>query len=141
MAIHATSAGSIVRTKRLAVIALAASGALAANLSIYAIGRACGGAFTYTHNGKAIAVDAAAVAIMSGVPLVMGLALVAWLSRTWPAMITTAKIVATMVAVATIGLMTLPARFDTTSTVFLATMHLTIVPVSLFALGVFGRAR
>ncbi len=141
MAIPATSTGLAVRTKRITVIALAAGGALAANLLIYAIGRAFGGAFTYTQHHKTIHVDVAAVSTMSVVPLVVGLALVAWLSRTWPAMITTAQVVATVLAVATIGLMTLPAGFDTTSTLFLASMHIAIVPASLFALGALRRAR
>lgn len=39
-----------------------------------------------------------------------------------------------MIAVASIGLMTIPANFDTTSTLFLASMHLTSIPVTLTCL-------
>jgi hypothetical protein len=121
-------------TNRVAVVALAAVGALACNLMLYVIGRACGGTFTYVQNGKTIRVDAAAVAIMSVVPLTVGLALAAWLSRTWPPVTAIAKGVAAILAVATIGLMTVPAGFDTTSTLFLATMHLALVPAAVVAL-------
>jgi hypothetical protein len=41
-----------------------------------------------------------AVTILSVVPLTIGLSLVGWPSRTWPVMITTAKVVATVLAVA-----------------------------------------
>jgi hypothetical protein len=49
-------------------------------------------------------------------------------------LITTAKVVAPVLAVATILLMTVPARFDTTSTLFLATMHVALIPAVLLAL-------
>jgi len=122
-------------TSRVAVIALAAVGVLACNLLLYVIGRACGGTFTYVHNGATVRVDATAVAIMSVVPLTIGLALAAWLSRTWPPVTAIAKVVAAILAVATIALMTVPAGFDTTSTLFLATMHLALVPAAVVALG------
>jgi hypothetical protein len=57
------------------------------------------------------------------------------LSRRWPALITTAKIIVSVLAVATIGLMTLPAHFDTTSTLFLGAMHLALIPATVLALG------
>jgi hypothetical protein len=120
--------------RRITVIVLAAGGVLACNLLIYAIGRASGGTFTYTQNGKAIHVDAASVAIMSVLPLAIGLAVVAGLSRWWPAVITIAKVVAPVLAIATIGFMTIPAHFDTTSTVFLAATHVTLAAASVLAL-------
>jgi hypothetical protein len=81
-----------------------------------------------------VTVDPASVAIMSVVPLTIGLALAAWLSRSRPALISVAKSVIAVLAVATIGLMTMPAGFDTTSERFLAAMHLTLVPVAVLAL-------
>jgi hypothetical protein len=135
MATATERARSIVRTKRITVVVLAAVGVLACNLLLYGIGRACGGTFAYAQNGKAISIDVKAVAFLSVVPLVIGLTLVGRLSRTWPVLITTAKVVATVLAVATIGLMTIPARFDGTSTLFLATMHITLAPAAVLALG------
>ena len=134
-------ARSTLPTSRVAIVALAAVGVLACNLLLYVVGRACGGTFTYVQNGKTISVDAAAVAIMSVVPLTIGLALAAWLSRTWPPVTAIAKGVAAILAVATIGLMTIPAGFDTTSTLFLATMHLALVPAAVLALGALASHR
>jgi hypothetical protein len=107
---------------------------LAVNLLAYVIGRATGAAFTYTHAGRVTRVDAASVAIMSVVPLTIGLTLIAWLSRRWSGLIRIAKVVASLLAVSTVGLMTIPAGFDATSAAFLATMHLALVPAALLAL-------
>jgi Family of unknown function (DUF6069) len=116
------------------VIVVAVVGAVAVNLMAYVLGRACGGAFTYTQHGRPTGVDALAVALMSGGPLAFGLSVAAWLTRRWPALITTAEVVATVLPVATIGVMTVPAGFDTTSAFFLAAMHLALVPAGLLAL-------
>lgn len=126
-------------TGRLAVIAAVLAGLLLTNLAIYAIGRALGGAFTYTQNGAPIRVDPVAITIMSLAPLATGLALIAALSRKWPAAIPVARIAAPTLAVATIAVMTIPAGFDTTSTVTLATMHLTTIPAALLALNTLPR--
>jgi len=128
---------STVLARRSTVIVITVLGVLAFNLLIYVVGRACGGAFTYTQSGRTSRVDAAAVAAMSVAPATIGLTLVAWLSQRWPGLVTTAKVIAPVLAVATIGLMTLPARFDTTSTLFLATMHLALIPGTVLALGAF----
>lgn len=125
---------STVPSNRYAVIIIAIVLALAVNLVIYAIGRAAGGAFTYTQSGKTSTVDAVAVTFLSVGPLAVGLTLVAILSRRWPVLINAAKIASPALALATIALMTIPAHFDTTSTMFLATMHLTLIPVSVLAL-------
>jgi hypothetical protein len=71
---------------------------------------------------------------MSAVPALIGLMVVAWLSPRWPTVITAAKVIGPLMAVATIGLMTLPARFDTTTTLSLTAMHLTLIPVTWLAL-------
>ncbi|MFI5040457.1 MAG: DUF6069 family protein [Acidimicrobiales bacterium] len=106
---------------------------LACNLAVYALGRAVGATFRYTHNGKVARVDAVAVTVMSVLPLATGLALTAWLSRRWSALITIAKVVAPVLAVVTIGAMTIPARFDVTSALCLSTMHLALIPAVLYA--------
>jgi hypothetical protein len=129
---HLTRSTTVIR--RPTVIAVAVASVLAVNLLLFVLGRACGGAFTYTQGGKSTRVDAVAVAVMSVVPTMIGLALVAWLSRRWPVLNAIAKIIAPALAIATIGLMTLPARFDTTSKLFLAAMHLTLIPAALLAL-------
>lgn len=137
----AAPARSTLPINRVAVVALAAVGVLACNLLLYAVGRACGGTFTCAKNETTVRVDAAAVAIMSVAPLTIGLALAAWLSRTWPPVTAIAKGVAAILAVATIGLMTIPAGFDTTSTLFLSTMHLALVPAAVLALGALAPGR
>ncbi len=126
---------STVNANPVVVIAAAVVGALVFNLMIYVVGRACGGTFTYVQNGKSSRVNASAVVIMSVVPATIGLAVVAWLSHRWPILISAAKVVAPVLALATIGVMTLPAHFDTTSTLSLAAMHIALVPAVLLALG------
>jgi hypothetical protein len=113
--------------------------ALTLNLVLYAVGRARGGQFTYAQNGAATTVDPLAITIMTVLPLATGLSLVAWLSPKWPPLLTVAKFVVPVVAIGTIGLMTIPAHFDTTSTLFLATMHLALIPATLLALGWLSR--
>jgi len=126
---------------RPAVIAAALAGLLIANLAIYVVGRALGGAFTYPQNGTTVRVDPLAITIMSLAPLATGLALIAALSRIWPAAIRIARIAGPTLAVATIALMTIPAGFDTTSDVSLAAMHLTTIPATLIALNALPRRR
>ncbi|MBF9131974.1 hypothetical protein I0C86_23845 [Plantactinospora sp. S1510] len=119
---------------RPALVAAALAGLLIINLAIYAVGRALGGAFTYPQNGTTTQVDWVSITFMSLVPLGFGLTLVAVLSRKWPKVIPIARVVAPVLAVATIAVMTIPAGFDTTSTVALSAMHLTIIPAALLAL-------
>jgi hypothetical protein len=116
------------------VVLVAVTGALVLNLSIYLVGRACGGAFTYTQGGKLRRVDATAVALLSAVPALISLTVIAWLSSRWPTLISAAKVIGPLMAVATIGLMTLPAGFDTTTTLSLSAMHLSLVPATWLAL-------
>jgi hypothetical protein len=126
--------GRATPTGRLVSLAAVLAGLLVANLAVYAIGRALGGTFTYPQNGTTVRVDPLAIAIMSLVPLGFGLGLVAVLSRRWPTVIRAARIVAPVLAVATVAVMTIPAGFDTTSAVSLAVMHLTTIPATLLAL-------
>jgi hypothetical protein len=114
---------------------------LALNLVVYVVGRASGATFRYTHGGNVAQVDVAAVTVMSVLPLATGLALTAWLSRRRPVLILIAKVVAPVLAVATIGAMTIPARFDATSALSLSTMHLTLIPAALYAVAGFAPRR
>ena len=122
---------SAARRSRPAVIAAAVGVALVANLVVFAVGRALGGSFTFTREGTATTVDAATVAGFTVVPLLLGLVVVALLARRFPVVATVASIVAPVLAVVTIGVMTLPAGFDTVSTVALALCHLVLAPVSV----------
>ena len=110
---------------------------LACNLVVYALGRAVGATFRYTHSGQVARVDAVAVTVMSVLPLATGLAFTAWLARRWLALLTIARVLAPVLAVATIGAMTIPARFDATSTLCLSTMHLALIPAALYAIAGF----
>lgn len=114
--------------------ALIVAGALGVNLVIYAISRGAGARFTYDQSGTATRVDALAITLLSVVPLAVGLTLVAAIARRWPAILTAARIIAPALAVFTIGLMTIPAHFDSASTLSLAAMHLVLVPAALVAL-------
>lgn len=128
-----------VLSRRRAVVIIAIVCALAVNLTIYAIGRAAGGSFIYTQAGAKITVDPLAITFMTVLPLAVGLTLVAWLSRRWPLLITAAKIIGPALALATVALMTVPAHFDGTSTLFLSSMHLALVPITLLSLSMLAR--
>jgi len=116
------------------VIVVAVVAVVAVNLLIYALGRACGGAFTYIQTGKATRVDVVAVTVMSAGPLAIGLTLTAWLTRRWQLLMTPAKIVASVLAISTVWAMTVPAGFDSTSTLCLAAMHLVVAAAFVLAL-------
>lgn len=115
-------------------LALIGAALLAVNLVVYAIGRAVGGDFTYTQDGAAVLVEPVAITLLSLGPLTTGIALIAALARKWPVAIRVAYVVAPVFSVATIGVMTLPADFDTASTVCLTLMHLATIPAALLAL-------
>ena len=115
------------------VIVTALAVATAANLILYALGRAAGGDFTFTKTGQVNHVDAATVAAFTILPLGLGLVAVALLAPRLRWVAAAAKIVAPTLAVLTIGLMTLPVDLDPVSTATLAACHLTLVPVSIWA--------
>lgn len=64
----------------------------------------------------------------------LGLIVVALLARRLVWIARVAMVVAPVLAVVTIGVMTLPVDLDTISTVTLATCHLTLVPISIVAI-------
>ncbi|WP_216652095.1 DUF6069 family protein [Nocardioides sp. zg-1308] len=120
--------------RRAGVVLAAVLTAVVVNLAAYALGRLAGGDFTFTREGEAMTVDAVTVAGFSAVPLGLGLTVVALLVGRVPRIATVASVVAAALAVATIGLMTLPVDLDAVSTVALAACHLTLVPISLLAI-------
>jgi Family of unknown function (DUF6069) len=121
------------------VIAYALAGLLVTNLIVYAMGRALGGDFTYTQDGVAVLVDPLATVIMSLGPLLTGLAVIALLARRWPVAVRIGRIAGPALAVITIGVMTIPAGFDTTSAIALSAMHLATIPAMLVALNALAR--
>ncbi|MBU2662478.1 hypothetical protein KOI35_03050 [Actinoplanes bogorensis] len=125
--------------KAATVIAAAAGVAVVVNLAIYAVGRAAGGSFRFTGNGVVNEVDAATVAGFTAVPLLIGLVLVALLSRFGGWVTRTAVVVAPVLAVVTIFVMTIPADLDTASTVTLALAHLVLAPISVLAVRALAR--
>ncbi|QIM21222.1 hypothetical protein G7075_08905 [Phycicoccus sp. HDW14] len=125
---------SALTRSRPVVVAAAVGTAVVVNLVVYGLGRAAGGSFTFTRAGVPTAVDAATVAGFSAVPLLLGLVVVALLGRRWPVVARMAVVVAPVLAVVTVGLMTLPVDLDTVSTVTLALCHLTLAPISVLAI-------
>ncbi len=121
------------RPSRPVVIAVAVAAAVVLNLLVYALGRAAGGSFRFTSAGAAAEVDAVTVAGFSAVPLLLGLTAVALLAPRFGWVAPAAMAVGTLLAVATVPLMTLPADFDTVSTVTLALCHLMLVPILVLA--------
>lgn len=119
---------------RARIVLTAVAVAVAVNLAIHAAGRAIGGTFRFTQAGHPITVDAATVAGFTAVPLLAGLVLVALTARRSPWVASAALIVAPSLAVVTILLMTVPADFDTTSSVALGLCHLALVPITILSL-------
>jgi hypothetical protein len=123
---------------RPALVAVAAALAAIVNVLIYLVGRAAGGTFTFTAGTGPAEVDAVTVAGFSAVPLAAGLTVVALLAPRVRWVTRAALIAGPLLAVGTIVTMTVPADFDTVSTVTLAVCHLTLVPVIVAAVTVLG---
>ena len=104
------------------------------NLAILAIGQSAGGDFQFTSGGDRMTVGAGGVAMLTIVPLLVGMTLAALLSLRWPAVLRIGMFAGPAAALVTIGTMTIPADLDTTSTVFLALMHVALVPVTIAGL-------
>jgi hypothetical protein len=117
-------------SRRAGVVAGAVVAAVVVNLAVYGAGRAAGGSFEFTSAaGRPSEVDALTVAGFTAVPLLLGLAAVALLRRFGAWVTRGALVVAPLLALGTIAVMTLPADFDTTSTVTLALCHVALLPI------------
>jgi hypothetical protein len=126
------------RLSRPALVAAAAVLAAIVNVLIYLVGRAAGGTFTFTAGAGPAEVDAVTVAGFSAVPLMAGLTVVALLAPRVRWVHRAALVAGPVLAAGTIVTMTLPADFDTVSTVTLAVCHLTLVPIIVAAVTALG---
>ena len=133
--------------KRLAAVPaplLVVGGVLVAvlvNLVVYLLGVAAGGGFRFSAPAGPARVDAATVAGFTAVPLTIGLVLAAIIGRWWPTVFRVAAVVASVLAVATIFVMTVPSDQDPVAKVTLAVCHLTLVPISVLVLTALRRRR
>ena len=92
--------------------------AVLVNLAVFALGRLAGGTFSFTAAGIGrTTVDALTVVGFTAIPLGLGLLIITALARPLPWTVPVASVVAPVLAVGTIVVMTLPADFDTVSTV------------------------
>ena len=132
-AFDATTTRAGTRSRGVVVLAAAVT-AVVFNLLVYALGQLAGGDFAFPRNGSTVQVDAVTVAGFSAAPLGLGLTVVALLARRFSWIARVAIVVAPVLAIATIGIMTIPVDLDTVSTVALATCHLTLVPISIVAI-------
>ncbi|GIH96564.1 DUF6069 family protein [Planobispora siamensis] len=124
----------------LTVVATVAAAAVL-NLVVYGLGRAAGGDFRFTASGVPAEVDAITVTGFTVLPLLAGMTLVAALVRIWPWVVNAALAVAPALALGTILIMTIPADFDTTSKITLASCHVALVPVTVAGLLTLRRRR
>ncbi|GAA4608214.1 hypothetical protein BJY16_006725 [Actinoplanes octamycinicus] len=127
------------RLPRAALVATAAGVAVLVNLAVYLAGRAVGGTFTFTSSTGPARVDAVTVAGFTAVPLLLGLTAVALLAPRAAWVIRVALVAGPALAAGTVLAMTLPADFDTVSTITLALCHLTLVPITVAAVLALGR--
>jgi hypothetical protein len=104
------------------------------NLAILAVGRSAGGDFQFTSGDDRLTVGAGGVAMLTILPLLVGMSLAALLSVRWPVVLRVGMFVGPALALATIAIMTIPADLDTTSTVFLSMMHVVLVPATILGL-------
>lgn len=119
--------------RRRTVVVLAVGSAVGVNLVIYFLGRAFGADFEFTQGDQRAQVDAVTVAGFTAVPLTIGLLVVACLAPRWRWVAPLATVLAPSVAIITVGVMTVPADFDTLSTLCLAACHLALAPISVTA--------
>lgn len=115
--------------------------AVAANLLVYAVGRAAGGSFDFSAATGPVHVDAATVAGFTAIPLGLGLTLAAVLGRWWSWVVPTAMVIAPVLELGTIFVMTIPSDHDLVSTITLAATHVALIPVTVLALALLGRRR
>lgn len=118
---------------RVAVVIATMAGALVVNELIFLIGHAIAGSYVFHQNGKTYHVDAGAIALLTVPPVLIGMTLAALLMR-WAWTLKAAIVVAPVLAIATIFVMTIPADFDTASTITLALTHLALAPVCVTGL-------
>ena len=135
----ATTALTYARRGRAVVVAGTVLAATVVNLVILAVGRSAGGDFEFTSGDDRLTVGADGVAMLTIIPLLVGMTLAAVLSLRWPAVLRIGMFVGPALALATIAFMTISADLDTTSTIFLSLMHIALVPVTVLGLRALAR--
>jgi hypothetical protein len=120
--------------QRASVVGVTVLVARVSNLATLGAGLTAGGDFGSTAADDRLTVGADGVAMLTIVPLLIGMTLAAVLSRRWPVVLRIGMFAGPALALATIGFMTIPADLDTTSTVFLSLMHVALVPVTILGL-------
>lgn len=120
--------------RRPVIVAATVVAAVGVNLVVYALGVAFGGDFDFTNKGKTIHVSPASIILMTTVPLLAGMTLAALLSLKWPGIVKAALVIGPVLALVTIGTMTIPVDLDTTSTITLAATHVALIPVMVVGL-------
>ncbi|TQK18267.1 hypothetical protein FBY40_0754 [Microbacterium sp. SLBN-154] len=116
------------------IILIAVAGAVLANLAIYGVARLLGVEFWFTAAGGPLQVLPPVLIQFTAVPLLAGLTIAAIVGHWWRWVFLVAIIVAVVLEVGTIFALTIPADFDTGSTVALALCHLAMVPFTVAAL-------
>ena len=117
------------------LVVLAVGTAVIVNLVIRTIGALAGGSFAFTAATGPAVVDHLTVVGFTIIPLAIGLTAVAVLGRWWGWVFTVAMVVAPVLELGSILGMTVPADFDLTSKLTLAACHVSLVPISLVAIG------
>lgn len=117
-----------VRTVVLTVVA-----ALLVNTVIFLIGSWTGGTYLFTSGGVTQTTGISSVALYTGVPLLLGMALAAVMSHRWPGVLRLAEVTASVLTLATVAA-TVSVHWDRPSLIALIAMHLALVPISIAGL-------
>lgn len=117
-----------VRTVVLTVVA-----ALLVNTVIFLIGSRTGGRYLFTSGGVTQTTGISSVALYTGVPLLLGMALAAVMSHRWPGVLRLAEVTASVLTLATVAA-TVSVRWDRPSLIALTAMHIALVPISIAGL-------
>lgn len=123
-----TGARTVTALARPQAVIFTTVAALAVNLVLWLIGLAAGGSYELTDSGTTMAVAPGGVVMLTVVPVLIGTALAAIISKWWLPVIRVAQVVGVVAPLGTIA-MTIAADFDTVSTVTLSLMHVAIAVV------------
>jgi len=113
--------------------------AIVVNVGIHALGRLAGATYRFTAATGSAEVDSLTVLGFTFLPLGVALTLVAVLGRFWKWVFPVALVVGPVLELGSILGMTVPADFDITSKIALASCHLVLVPVSVLTVLVLRR--
>lgn len=114
-------------------IMVTAVAAVVINLVVYAIGTLVGGTFDFVNNNEPMHIGTLLITAFTAIPLLVGLALTAFLGRWWDWVYPTAAIIVVLAAIGTIFIMTIPVDLDTTSTITLAAAYVVVAIVGAWS--------